>query len=108
MQLRPNFHKVRFCGGKKKNQCVHVLLGCGQALQNRDTVHLMAGGEHQSQDCDLEGVKAGAQRCAWASVQPCGVRGNKSVPTERERCTAWVCEFSQACAELHLKAAEEL
>lgn len=45
---------------------MHVLLGCGQALQNRDTVHLMAGGEHQSQDCDLEGFKAGAQRCAWA------------------------------------------
>lgn len=69
---------------------VYYRWGCGQALQNGDTVYLMAGGEHQSQNCDWEGFKAGAQRCAWAPVQPCGVRGNKSVPAERERCTACV------------------
>lgn len=69
---------------------VYYKWGCGQALQNGDTVHLIAGGEHQSQDCDWEGFKTGAQRCARASVQRCGVRGNKSVPTERERCTTCV------------------
>lgn len=69
---------------------VYYRWGCGQALQNGDTVHLIAGGEHQSQDCDWEGFKVGAQRCAWALLQRRGVRGNKSVPAERERCTTCV------------------
>lgn len=37
-----------------------------------------------------KGSRLELRRCAWASVQLCGVRGNRNLPRQKERCSACV------------------